>query len=180
MDHLADSIAKQCQGRKNRYKGREGRSSEWWYLGRIWTCNILECLDLSIGQRVDVFGLPGISNEVLGCWDSYKVICDLLHHEAVYCLCSVGLGVSVKVLQHSSNTEIVSIIFGCPPFSPSLDCFDFIYVFVVVGVPYCWIVIQLWPNKVFIGEWFQVLIIDPFVSFKKYKTLSMPSADMLI
>ena len=46
-----------------------------------------------------------VSNKVLRCWDSYRVICDF-------------------------------IVSGCPPCSPSLDCFDFIYIFVVVGVPY--------------------------------------------
>ena len=42
---------------------------------------VFECLDMSIGQRVNVSGLPCVSNRVLGCWDSYKVICDLIHHQ---------------------------------------------------------------------------------------------------
>ena len=42
---------------------------------------VFECMDLSIGQRVNVSGLSCVSNKVLRCWDSYKVICDLIHHQ---------------------------------------------------------------------------------------------------
>ena len=35
---------------------------------------VFECMDLSIGQRVNVSGLSCVSNKVLGCWDSYMVI----------------------------------------------------------------------------------------------------------
>ena len=42
---------------------------------------VFECMDLSIGQRVNVSGLSCVSNKVLCCWDSYKVICDLIHHQ---------------------------------------------------------------------------------------------------
>ena len=41
---------------------------------------VFECMDLSIGQRVNVSGLSCVSNKVLRCWDRYKVICDLIHH----------------------------------------------------------------------------------------------------
>ena len=47
-------------------------------------------MDLFICQRVDVSGLSCVSNKVIGCWDSYKVICDLMS-SGVYCLCGVGL-----------------------------------------------------------------------------------------
>ena len=36
---------------------------------------------MSIGQRVNLSGLPCVSNKVLRCWDSFKVICDLIHHQ---------------------------------------------------------------------------------------------------
>ena len=39
---------------------------------------VFECMDLSIGQRVNVAGLSCVSSKVLRCWDSYKVICDLI------------------------------------------------------------------------------------------------------
>ena len=47
---------------------------------------VVGCMDLSIGQRVKVSGLFCVSNKVLGCWDSCKVICDLvicdlIHHQ---------------------------------------------------------------------------------------------------
>ena len=35
---------------------------------------VFECMDLSISQRVDVSGLSCVSNKVLRCWDSYKVM----------------------------------------------------------------------------------------------------------
>ena len=36
---------------------------------------------MSIGQRVNVSRLYCVSNKVLECWDSNKVICDLIHHQ---------------------------------------------------------------------------------------------------
>ena len=71
MDHLADSTAKLSQGRKNWYIGRE----------KCEPVIVFECMDLSIGQRVNVSRLSCVSNKVLGCWDSYKVIWDLIHHQ---------------------------------------------------------------------------------------------------
>ena len=47
---------------------------------------VFECMDLSISQRVNMSGLSCVSNKVLRCWDSYKVI-----SSKVYCLCDVGL-----------------------------------------------------------------------------------------
>ena len=81
MDHLSDSFSKLCQGRENWYIGREcfpvddssGEKSE--------PVIVFECMDLSLGQRVNVSGLSCVSNEVLRCWDSYKVICKLIHHQ---------------------------------------------------------------------------------------------------
>ena len=35
---------------------------------------VFECMDLSIGQRVNLSGLSCVSNKVIGCWDSYMVI----------------------------------------------------------------------------------------------------------
>ena len=79
-------------------------------------------------------GLSFVSNNVLGCWDSYKVICDLIHHHKSTECAALILG--APVLQHSSNAGGVFIVSGCPPCCTSLDCFNFIYIFVVVGVPY--------------------------------------------
>ena len=43
-------------------------------------CNVL--LDeFPIDQRVNVYGLSCVSNKLLRCWDRYKVICDLIHHQ---------------------------------------------------------------------------------------------------
>ena len=42
---------------------------------------VFECMDLSTGQGVNLSGLSSVSNKVLRCWDSYKVICDLKHHQ---------------------------------------------------------------------------------------------------
>ena len=42
---------------------------------------VFERMDLSKGQIVNVSGLSCVSNKVLRCWDSYKVICDLIHHQ---------------------------------------------------------------------------------------------------
>ena len=81
MDHLADSIAKLSQGRENWYKGREGIPVDDSSGGKCEPVIVFECMDLSIVQRVNVSGLSCVSNKVLRCWDSYKVICDLIHHQ---------------------------------------------------------------------------------------------------
>ena len=47
-------------------------------------------MDLSIGKKVNVSGLSCVSNKVLRCLDSYKVRCDLIHHQNLR-LCGVGL-----------------------------------------------------------------------------------------
>ena len=57
MDHLADSIAKLSQGRKNWYISREpGRAFQWMIVlgGGCEPVIVLECMDLSIGKRVNV------------------------------------------------------------------------------------------------------------------------------
>ena len=41
---------------------------------------VFECMGLSIGQRVNVSGVSCVSKNVLRCWDSYNIICDLIHH----------------------------------------------------------------------------------------------------
>ena len=81
MDHLADSIAKLSQGRENWYISREGIPVDDRYRGKCEPVIVFECMDLSIGQRVNMSGLSCVSNKVLRCWDSYKVICDLIHHK---------------------------------------------------------------------------------------------------
>ena len=43
---------------------------------------VSECTDLSIGQRVNVSELSCVSNKVLRCWDSYKVIWDIHHQKS--------------------------------------------------------------------------------------------------
>ena len=43
---------------------------------------------------------------------------------------------SFNIAVISSNAGGVSKVSGCPPCSYSLDCFNFIYIFVMVGVPY--------------------------------------------
>ena len=81
MDHPADSTAKLSQGRENWNIGREGvpvDDSSW---EKCEPLIVFECMDLSIGQGVNVPGLSCVSNKVLRCWDSYKVICDLIHHQ---------------------------------------------------------------------------------------------------
>ena len=43
---------------------------------------VFECMDLSNMPKSEcVAGLSCVSNKVLRCWDSYKVICDLIHHQ---------------------------------------------------------------------------------------------------
>ena len=43
--------------------------------GKYESVIVFECMDLSIGQKVNVSGLYCVSSKVLRCWDSYKVIC---------------------------------------------------------------------------------------------------------
>ena len=81
MDHLADSIAKLSQGRKNWYIGRESIPVDNSPGEKYEPVIVFECMDLSIGQGVNVSGLSCVLNKVLGCWDSYEVICDLVHHQ---------------------------------------------------------------------------------------------------
>ena len=84
MAQLEDSIAKLSQGRKNWYIGREGVRVDDSPGGKCEPVIVFECMDLSISQSVNVSGLSCVSklsNKVLGCWDSYKVICDLVHHQ---------------------------------------------------------------------------------------------------
>ena len=60
MDHLADSIAKLSQGRKNWYIGREGIRVDDGLGGGGGECEpvrVLECMDLSISQRGNVLGV---------------------------------------------------------------------------------------------------------------------------
>ena len=80
MDHMADIIAKLSQGRKNWYIGREGIPVDDSPGGKCEPVIVFECMDLSIGQRVNVSGSACVSNKVLRCWDSSKAICDLIHH----------------------------------------------------------------------------------------------------
>ena len=42
---------------------------------------VFACMDLSIGQRVNVSGLSCVSSKLLGCWDGYNVIFDLKHNQ---------------------------------------------------------------------------------------------------
>ena len=57
MDHLADSIAKLSQGRENWYIGREGIPVDDSSGEKCEPVIVFECMDLSIGQRVNVSGL---------------------------------------------------------------------------------------------------------------------------
>ena len=57
MDHLVGSIAKLSQGRKNWYIGREGIPVDDSPGGKCEPVVVFECMDLSIGQRVNVSGL---------------------------------------------------------------------------------------------------------------------------
>ena len=94
MDQLTDSIAKLSEGRKNWYIGRKSVPVDDSPGGKCETVIVFECIDLSICQRVNVSRLFCVSNKVLGCWDIYKVICDLIHSSSgVYsnCLCGVDL-----------------------------------------------------------------------------------------
>ena len=66
-------------------------------------------MDPSIGQRMNVSGLSCVSNKVLGCWDSYKGICDFIHHQESTVYVALVLGVPVYVLQHSSVATVGSM-----------------------------------------------------------------------
>ena len=66
---------------ENWYIGREGIPVDDSSGENVKPVIVFECMDLSIGQRVNVSGLSRVSNKVLRCYDSYKVICDLLHHQ---------------------------------------------------------------------------------------------------
>ena len=81
MDHMAESIAKLNQGRENWYIGREGIPVDDSSGEKCEPVIVFECMDLSIGQGVNVSGLSCVSNKVLRCMDSYKVMCDLVHHQ---------------------------------------------------------------------------------------------------
>ena len=81
MDHLADSIAKLSHGRENWYIGREGIPVDDSSGEKRETVIVFECMELSVGQKVNVSGLFCVSRKVLMCWDSYKVICDLILHQ---------------------------------------------------------------------------------------------------
>ena len=82
MDHLAESIAKLSQGRENWYIGREGIPVDDSSGEKCEPVIVFECMDLSVGQRVNVSGLYCVSSKVLRSWDSYN----LIHHQksAVY------------------------------------------------------------------------------------------------
>ena len=67
------------------------------------TVIVFECMDLSIGQRVNVSGLSCVSNMVLRCWDSYKVIYVTLSSK-VYCL--YGFGLRGASLGHSTAVTL--------------------------------------------------------------------------
>ena len=75
MHHLAHSITKLCQGRKQRYEGIP-----------MYDCSrkegvfivILKCGYLPVCQRVDVSGLSTVWCEIIGGWDCDKVIVDLV------------------------------------------------------------------------------------------------------
>ena len=54
MDHLADSIAKLSQGRENWYIGRECIPVDDSSGEKCEPVIVFECMDLSIGQRVNV------------------------------------------------------------------------------------------------------------------------------
>ena len=62
MGHLGDSIAKLSQGRENWYIGREGIQVDDSSGGKCEPVIVFECMDLSIGQRVNVSGLSYVSN----------------------------------------------------------------------------------------------------------------------
>ena len=66
MDHLAVSIAKLSQCRKTWYIGRDGVPVDDSPRGKCEPVIVFECMDLSIGQRVNVSGLSCISNKVPG------------------------------------------------------------------------------------------------------------------
>ena len=81
MDHLADGTAKMSQGRENWYIGREGVPVDDSSGGKCEPVIVFECMDLSIGQRVNVSGLSCVSSKVLRCPNTSS---------KVYFLCGVG------------------------------------------------------------------------------------------
>ena len=62
MDHLADSIAKLSQGRENWYVGREGIPVDDSFGEKCEPVIVFECMDLSVGQRVNVSGLSYVGD----------------------------------------------------------------------------------------------------------------------
>ena len=72
--NYSDSDCKLSQGRENWYIGRVGARVDGSSRGKCEPVIVFECMDLSISQRVNVSGLSCVSNKVLRCWDSYKVI----------------------------------------------------------------------------------------------------------
>ena len=82
MDHLADSIAKLSQGRKNWYIGREGIPVDD---SPGEKCEPVIVFDTHHGSvyrpKSECVWIVLCFNKVLGCWDSYKVICDLVHQQ---------------------------------------------------------------------------------------------------
>ena len=66
MNHLTDSIAKLSQGRENWYIGRQGIPVDDSSGGKCEPVIVFECMDLSIGKRVNVSGLSCVSNKVTG------------------------------------------------------------------------------------------------------------------
>ena len=82
MDHLADSIAKLSQGRENWYIGREGIPVDDSSGEKCVPVIVFECMDLSIGQRVNVSGLSCVSNKVLSL-DRESLLASLLEIKPV-------------------------------------------------------------------------------------------------
>ena len=73
-----DSIAKLSQGRKNRYKGREGVSVD--------DSPGEECEPVIVyvsvyGPKSGYVWIVWCLEQGTRCWESYKVICDLAHHQ---------------------------------------------------------------------------------------------------
>ena len=62
MDHLEDSIAKLSLGRENWYIRKEGVPVDDSSGEKCEPVLVFECMDLSIGQRLNVSGLSCVSN----------------------------------------------------------------------------------------------------------------------
>ena len=61
---------------------KTGMAFQWMIVqGKCEPVIFFGCMDLSIGQTMNVSGLSCVSNKVLWCWDSYNVICDLINHQ---------------------------------------------------------------------------------------------------